>query len=304
MNSKLTSVLIICTRNRPNDLAECLDSVVNLSQLPTEIMVVDSSDSDETERLCSRYAENSVIKNINYARSEKGLTIQRNFGLKLVELKYDIVHFIDDDVLLDPDYLANLNMAFLLNPDLVGASGMVLGGNRRPPRLTARLTLRDSNIPGKVLTSGYNVGAHETKTTCLVDWLPGCSMSYRTLAIQGLMFDEKRLGYALGEDVDFSMKAARNGPLQHIPEAKLFHKLSPINRLNEVKLAEMGVLHRWQLAMDHPCKVKKAAVAYASISTALTVFLKSVVSRRPLGVSRAYAEIKTLIRCSLGIQSE
>jgi GT2 family glycosyltransferase len=276
--------------------------VLNLSEGPTEILVVDSSDTDETEKICREMLEVAGLENLVYVRSAKGLTIQRNVGLALVQKRFDIVHFIDDDVLLDPKYIEELNKAFDSNPAAIGLSGMVLGGDRRPPRLTARMALRDSKIPGKVLASGYNVGAHETTAGCFVDWLPGCSMSFRLDSINGLTFDENRSGYALGEDVDFGLKASTRGKLRHVPEAKLVHKLSPVNRLDIIRLAEMGVRHRWQLATDFPWKVKKAAVVYASLNTSSSRLIKSLVQRNPTLFRCAFVEVVTLAKCIVGLK--
>lgn len=301
LESTFSSVLVICTRNRPVDIFECLTTVLVQSVMPTKILVVDSSDGDETEKLCEEFIASKGLESLSYVHSEKGLTLQRNIGLGLVQSKFDIVHFVDDDVLLGVSYIEEINQAFQANTALVGASGMVLGGTRRPPRLTARLALRDSKIPGKVLASGYNVGAHETNQPCFIDWMPGCSMSFRLEAISGLVFDERRSGYALGEDVDFGLKASARGLLQHVPEAKLVHKLSPVNRLDSVRLAEMGVRHRWQLAIDFPWKVSKLAVIYSSLATGLSRVIKSAILRNPIGIKCAIVEFVTITKCSLGL---
>lgn len=301
MKPETRSVLIVCTRNRPRDLAECLSTVLEQSVLPTEILVVDSSDGEETKELCNILTETEKSVRVVYVRTNKGLTLQRNAGLRLVQGKFDIVHFIDDDVLLETSYIENINDSFVANPKVVGASGMVLGGSRRPPRLSARIALRDSKIPGKVLASGYNVGAHETADKCFLDWMPGCSMSFLLASIVGLQFDEGRSGYALGEDVDFGIKASARGLLQHVPEARLIHKLSPVNRLDSVRLAEMGVRHRWQLACDFPERVKKVAVIYSSVATSFTKTIKSILLRNPIGIKCAIVEFKTILKCTLGI---
>lgn len=296
----MKSVLVICTRNRPKDVFECLSSVVKQSQYPSSTLIVDSSDNLETETLCRNEPAFRELPELVYSRSNPGLTVQRNRSLELIKLNFDVVHFIDDDVILDPDYIANLNQTFLSKPEIVGAGGMVLGGSRRFPRLSARLGLRDSKIPGVVLASGYNIGAHETKEPCFVDWLPGCSMSYRLERINGLFFDESRVGYALGEDVDFGLRASGRGLLQHVPEAKLVHKLSPVNRVDVVRLAELGVIHRWKLAKDFPKKVKRIAVVYASLNSSVTRIVKSLVLRDKVILKCAIAEIATITRCVLG----
>lgn len=213
---------------------------------------------------------------LRYLRAERGLTKQRNIGLAAVDGLVDIVHFIDDDVELDSSYVVSLMRAFGDNDELAGAGGAVVGAPYRRPGTLARLGLRQSLKLGSVLKSGYNIGCFDSPEPRQVDWLPGCSMSFRLSKIRGLSFDERRTGYALGEDVDFGLKVAQNGRLEHCPEAKLVHHLSNANRLAQSRIARMGVLHRWTLAKDFPNRVSKLAVTYSALSEAAASYYSGV----------------------------
>ncbi|MGA3359797.1 MAG: glycosyltransferase family 2 protein [Halobacteriota archaeon] len=100
--------VLIATKNRPQDVLTCIRSVNNQSVKPDEIVIVDVSDKDGLEA--------SVIKNnraeirIRYVRSETGLTHQRNIGVR--ESTGDIVLVLEDDVVLDEDYVREVLKVF------------------------------------------------------------------------------------------------------------------------------------------------------------------------------------------------
>lgn len=279
MNQKLGSAMVICTRNRPADLRKCLASI-NLQDRQTDVtLVVDSSDSTDSELIVQKFASDGLIPGLQYRRAERGLTKQRNVALTLLTDEVEVVHFVDDDVEMEPGYVAELMAAFEADPDVVGAGGMVLGGNRRKPSLFAVLGGRDSFTPGRVLGTGFNVGAHETSTEVDTEWLPGCSMSFRVAAIAGLRFDEDRTGYAIGEDVDFGLRASSRGALRHVPTARLVHHQSPVNRHDRPALVRMAVAHRWTLAEDRLGRVKRGKVIYGALAESLNYFSKWVIRR-------------------------
>ena len=265
--------LIICTRNRATDLELCLRSIEEATYIPNRVLVVDSSDDDQTEHLI----KSRKLQNLHYIRSEKGLTIQRNVGLSFVH--EEIVHFLDDDVEIETHYFRELLKAFQERPNLVGAGGMVLGGSNPKATLLGRISGRESKVPGVVLKSGYNIGAHEHPEVTEMDWLPGCSMSFRMSKIAGLHFDESRAGYAMGEDVDFGLLAKERGQILHIPTARLVHHLSPTNRERQTEMLKLATMHRWQLAKDKRGKVTKFAVFITAYIEALSYFAKGVVDR-------------------------
>lgn len=292
--------LVICTRHRPLEMFECLKSVALLRQQPHTVLIVDSSSDARTSEVAFQFSELNRHVNLVYKKTEAGLTLQRNHALQWLGDSVEIVHFIDDDVVLEPTYTLELNAALRAADDIAGAGAMVLGSQPHRPSLYARITMRDSLTPGKVLKSGYNVGAHMAPQGRDVDWLPGCAMSFRVSAISGLRFDENRVGYAMGEDVDFGLKAGARGRLVHVPSARLLHKLSPTNRHDRPLMMEMSLRHRWQLAKDFPIQVSKSFVVYASIATALPWLVrgvpKAVLQRDNLLLELFKTELGTLIK--------
>lgn len=249
------------------------------TRMPSALLVVDSSDDDATAEICAEYTKNSKLSFLEYIRTQPGLTLQRNVALAQVQKRFDVVHFIDDDVELEDKYLEELMEAFRVDGSLVGAGGLIMGGNRKKPRLLARIGGRDSAHPGKVLSTGFNIGAHETPFDVDVEWLPGCSMSFRLSKIDGLRFDERRVGYAIGEDADFGLRARERGLLRHVHTARLYHHQSPVNRHKRPLLVRMAVAHRWSLAEDNLGRVRKSMVIYGTLSESLNYLLRFLLSR-------------------------
>lgn len=101
----------IPTRNRPDDLAECLDSIA-VSTIPvTEVVVSDDSTDDRTRDLVAvRYPH---VKYVFGPR--KGLGPNRNSAIAAASGEW--ILFLDDDARLGPDFLAEMMRARYANAD-------------------------------------------------------------------------------------------------------------------------------------------------------------------------------------------
>lgn len=98
--------LIICTRNRPEQLENCLRSLSALSYKPTEIIVVDNaSTNNNTKPVVEKF------QNIKYVFAKNiGLDFARNAGIK--NAVCEIVAFTDDDVELHQDWVLRIAKSF------------------------------------------------------------------------------------------------------------------------------------------------------------------------------------------------
>ncbi len=103
--------LVICTRNRPAELRRCLQSVLEQTRRPRRILVVDGSDGEEISQLIEELnAAEWFEEPIRYARTTPGTARARNLGISLT--RNPVIHFIDDDVCLDPGYFAGILQVF------------------------------------------------------------------------------------------------------------------------------------------------------------------------------------------------
>ena len=133
---------------------------------------------------------------IGHLRAEPGLTRQRAAGIDATT--DPIVHFVDDDTVLDPGYFAAIVAAFEADPDgrVGGVGGFVTDQPAHRFRRVDALLGLDGAVEGVVLPSGRNVRVYtEPRGPLDVDWLSGCAMSYRRA-----VFASERPNLMLGRD--------------------------------------------------------------------------------------------------------
>lgn len=111
--------VIIPTLNRPEILNETLDSILKQSILPSEVVIIDQSDDELTERVCRRYP---IVRYLH--TSEKSSTHARNKGIK--ESNGEILVFLDDDVSLLPGYFENALNGFQIKPEAAAFCGNLI----------------------------------------------------------------------------------------------------------------------------------------------------------------------------------
>lgn len=237
---KLTSSVIIPTRNRLSDIKSCLNSLAQQSLQPDEIIIVDNSD----EVLTSNDSFNNIFNSKVFSKTTlifchtliRGASHQRNRGIKLSNS--DIFHFIDDDTILSKDYLKNMVDAFTLYPEYAGGMGTIF--NIGPKKYDVDRLIRTVFFLQKDYSSGYPqisglpTHAYGKKIFKDVRVLGGCCMAYRACVLKDYMFCENLGPYAYMEDFDLSYTVSRKFKLFFNPKAHLIHNNSPSARENEV----------------------------------------------------------------------
>ena len=253
--------LVVCTRNRPDELARLLASVAEQRPLPAAIVVVDSSDDAASRQVVAVAAERWPVAAAapRHCPAPPGLPRQRNVGIDATV--NDIVCFLDDDVVLEPGYFLAVGAAFA--GDATGRLGGVGATSvDQPPRprlwrIDALLGL-DSVREGTVLRSGRNVRVYDMSPSSpaasfpaasspaapIVDWLPGLAMSFRRV-----VFAEVRPDPSFefeGEDVEFTYRVAQRWQLRVLPAARVRHLESGVGRppLAETAAREIEARHR------------------------------------------------------------
>jgi glycosyltransferase involved in cell wall biosynthesis len=110
--------VVICTRDRTDDLESCLDSLVLQTQAGGEIVVVDNAPSDErTALLVARYP-------VHYVREERpGLNWARDRGAQAAT--GEIVLYSDDDVVMDPGWISAM-LAPFAHPRVGAVTGLTM----------------------------------------------------------------------------------------------------------------------------------------------------------------------------------
>lgn len=261
---------VVITKDRPSDLQRCLTSVrASIDSQGSPILVVDSSTVCR-EEVAKVVSDSHGI----YLRSEiASTTHQRNQAIRLLEgniprtglSNNPFVHFLDDDVVISPGYVANIERCMTESGYAGGTGRQVNAPESFVGPWWRRALLLSSDREGRLLRSGVNVGVGSRHSASLaVDWLPGCSMSFSLEAIRGLRFDERSTGYVLGEDIQFSRQVARLGALGYCGSAEYVHNSFQEQRLPTNDLISQRVQLRFRLAQDDP-GVNPWLVAYSFI---------------------------------------
>lgn len=119
-NNHFKATVVVCTRDRPDDLKRCLEKLLQLPDDGQEYLVIDNCPPNDD----TRGVVESFGSRVRYIREErKGLDIARNRALE--EARNEIVTFIDDDAVPEENWLRMLVRNFS-DPLVMCVTGLTL----------------------------------------------------------------------------------------------------------------------------------------------------------------------------------
>ncbi len=284
---------------RAKPLLNLLDSVKKQTVYPDEILIVDGSTDSTTE---SSLDSNS-FQNLHYFKvdsSNRGLTRQRNFGIQKVSSSIEIVCFLDDDVILEPNYFENLLSTYTIHPEALGVGGYItndcswefVGTNYVASKNEfyfdgwkrsdgSRFIIRkqlglDSNQPPGFMPSfshGRSLSFLPPSTSIYrVEQLMGGVSSFRKSVFTSHSFSTYFEGYGLYEDADFSLRLSTIGSLYCTTSAQLQHFHDSSGRPNQYQYGKMVVRNGWYVwRVKYPNPNLKSRLKWNAISFLLTL---------------------------------
>lgn len=291
--------LIICTYQRPEPLHTLLASVREQALYPDQIIIVDGS----LDTLTQDKLQQQEYKNLEYflvQQKNRGLTKQRNFGIKKVDPETQIVCFLDDDIVLTPSYFKILLATYNQFPAALGVGGYIInevhwepvssGFNAAQNQFSydgfvrsdgSRFVLRkklglDANTPPAHLPDF----AHGRSVSFLppsgkiypVEQFMGGVASYRLKSLQEQQFSEYFKGYGLYEDADYTLRLSRKGSLYVNTGAQLYHYHDPDGRPNQFSYGKMVIRNGWYVwRVRHPKPNIKARLKWNLTALLLTL---------------------------------
>jgi GT2 family glycosyltransferase len=236
---------IIATRNRPEDLAEALMSLLNQSYPPSEVIVIDDSRSHSSKVIINSLSLKFLQagSDLKYVLGDgDGLPAARNLGLSIS--KGDAVLFLDDDVLLDQDVVGAIVSFLGYDSSVSGVQPKILhtAFDLKKNSLFERLQnatfkvfmlsyIKNDSL--SVRRSGASVFPDELTKVIYTQRLLGCCCCYKRDSIRGMLFDTNLKLWAYGEDLDFSYRVYKKNirSLCALPNIKVVHKTSATARL-------------------------------------------------------------------------
>jgi len=264
--------LIICTYCRTKSLKRLLESVQDQILYPDEILIVDGSGDSETEIMLSE----NYYKRLTYFQVDeenRGLTKQRNFGISKLGDDSDILCFLDDDIVLQPDYFDKLMSTFIQYPDAKGVGGAIINADVWKKKsenkkiefanyyykdwvrklgsrniLRKRLGLLSKELPGIMpsFSHGFTIGFYPpTGEIHKVEYFMGGVSAYRKELFDKIKFSDYFEGYGLYEDMDFCLRASKLGQLYLNTSAQVYHLHEESGRPDNFKYGKMVVANGW-----------------------------------------------------------
>jgi glycosyltransferase involved in cell wall biosynthesis len=299
-SSRIFYSIVVCTKNRPREIENFLHNLRNQeSDFLQDVIIVDGSSEVSTFNATERnYENNSPYTDIVYLRTTGGKPTALNIALRKLEalsVYLDAIVFLDDDITFQLEDLEK-GIRYIKRKDLCGLSPIIINEGdicfRKRSRNRIRLFQKDSGVLTRAGDNFWindrNIIGEWQKT----EWLPGGAAIFDWSKIKFLTFNEqlenpKLMGYALGDDVDFSIKASSKGELGCLQTIQVIHTSPPGSYRNPITIAMAR--GRWKafLVTEYPNKFSKFSVIAAEIISASARALfkaKPVISWRCLAV--------------------
>jgi glycosyltransferase involved in cell wall biosynthesis len=225
----LRVTVAICTLNRAESLRRTLESLEAMrvpSNLDWEVIVVNNRCTDHTDEVIQSFAERLPIR--RELESEQGLSNARNRAIDAANGDY--ILWTDDDVVVDPRWLAAYLAAFIRWPE-----GAVFGGPI-VPRYALPMPKWLSESKGLLQNSvfgGRDCGDQELPLSIADRNLPwGPNFALRACEQQAFRYN-LQLGHASsqrrrGEELDVIERILRSGASGYwLPAARVEHCSNP-----------------------------------------------------------------------------
>lgn len=237
--------VVICTRNRPQALAETLASIWPQSRRPDELILIDDGDLDAAVRddvaaHCSRLG----VRFLCEKNARPGLTPGRNLAARLAT--GDVLFYLDDDVTCRPDCIERV-AALFADPAIAGVTATI-----EEPRFECSRSARLYQL-------GYRIAAwwriaprtgpkgppprilERPWVATRARWLSGAAMALRRTIVLEHPFDENLVEYALGEDREMGYRLASRYWLLESKLARVVHRRDGAARTENRRLGYMTV---------------------------------------------------------------
>lgn len=226
--------VVVPTKNRHEDLSIFFDSLLKQSVSPSQIIVIDQSTKNLSEDLIKKKVNTFKSTKLTYIYNKNinGLVEAKNYSLQFNQSS--LVCFLEDDEILERDFLEKILLGFKLNPSMKGCCGVITN----PPNM---------NFFYELFFHLFHIGLYKdirvgiygydnfTNKLIISDKLSGGLSVWKKEVFSCVPFDLKN-GLHFTEDIDFSARAFDLFPdsLFINTEARLAHYFSKSNRFSVI----------------------------------------------------------------------
>jgi len=118
---RLTTSVVVVTKDRPRELDGLLESLARQSLPPDEVVVVDNHSTLSYSEVLRKYRDRLPLKTV--VEHTPGIAAARNRGVR--ESSGEIILFTDDDCVVDPHWVDNLVRPFYRDPHIGAVGGEI-----------------------------------------------------------------------------------------------------------------------------------------------------------------------------------
>jgi glucosyl-dolichyl phosphate glucuronosyltransferase len=249
---------IIPTKNRPTDLVNAVRSILLQTIGPDELVIVDQTPGNESQTAVHELFANTAqpLPRLIYLHEPKisGVSMARNRAMECCSA--NILLFLDDDVILEPEFMEALIETYQKYPSAKGVSGVITNYQRCNAWLRAWSWLF-ARGPFHDERQAIYWHANEMADTdaITVQKFGAGLMSFRADAIAHVRFDLNPCAFP-AEDIDFCAQLAPGSLLLIAPRARLAHMKTPTARPSEHWLQREVRVSRYMYKRHWHCSFK------------------------------------------------
>jgi glycosyltransferase involved in cell wall biosynthesis/GT2 family glycosyltransferase len=204
--------VVVCTYNRDWVLEKCLQALGRLDYPRYEVVVVNGPSTDDTSRVISRFPSVKRVDN-----PERNLSVSRNLGI--AASAGDIVAFIDDDAVPNPDWLRVLADGYR-DPTVGAVGGKVYGPGGEELQFDNGIVSR-YGLPDAVRDEPGDCNDPHGEWFNI---LMGTNSSVRRSALERVGGFDENYEY-FHDEADLFVRMIRAGyRVEHAPEAEVWHE--------------------------------------------------------------------------------
>jgi GT2 family glycosyltransferase len=220
--------VVVATRDRPAELVRCVDSILACDYPDFDVLIVDNAPSSVVQARPATDAYPAGPR-VTWTREETpGLAVAHNRALS--EVSAPIVAFTDDDVVVDPQWLANLVAGFTVAPDVSCVTGMIfpLELETAAQDLVERSVGFNKGFERRIYRDDHRAHGDPLFPYAAGRFGSGANMAFRTEALRAIGGFDSALGTGTrargGDDLaSFFDIVAAGDALVYEPAAIVFH---------------------------------------------------------------------------------
>jgi GT2 family glycosyltransferase len=227
----------IPTYKRPQTIKLCLDAIFKQTKKPDKIIIFDSSEDDETEKIVNSFKSNLI----NYIHVKKRTILPKARNIILENCQTDIITYIDDDAIPKEKFIESIIWSFENFKEIAGVTG---------PTINSDINLSPLNeiiIDNKNRTKIYPWGEIRTATKKWITTKPifcnimiGANQSYKVNILKKVGgFDENFDNPSFREETDVQIRIKKLGyKFLYHPDVFVYHIVKQAGGIEDIEEKE------------------------------------------------------------------